>query len=138
MGAFMTTEIPYRNRNQTGWWIASVVLRYEWSDENIDDLDRNCKVWENWILVKASDREEAYEKATTIGEEQQGIESWDEETGIRGSFVFEGLGMLTPIYEDLGDGSEILWNEYDGIPVKKAKSFALPKEELECFQDGDS
>lgn len=29
MGAFMTTEIPYRNRNQTGWWIAFRTVIHE-------------------------------------------------------------------------------------------------------------
>jgi len=53
-------EIPRRNRNQTGWWIASYIERFEFYDEDKLNANRRCLAWENTILIKAEDREEAY------------------------------------------------------------------------------
>jgi hypothetical protein len=33
-------KVPHRNRNHTGWWIASFIERFEYSDENKANLNR--------------------------------------------------------------------------------------------------
>lgn len=62
-------------------------------------------------------------------------EAWDD-NGRKGSWQFEGLTSLLPIYEELEDGAEITWDKYENRAVKKVKSWALPKDKLEVF-DGD-
>ena len=130
----MKKEIPFRNRNQTGWWIASIVMRFEYYDEDKDDLKRECLVWDNLILVEAEDREDAFVKSNKLGIAGEN-EAWETDTGRKGKWKFEGLSGLLPMYDEFAHGAELLWNEYDGISVEKAKSMVLPKSELECFED---
>ena len=61
--------------------------------------------------------------------------AWDEKTKRKGSWHFEGLTSLLPIYETIEDGTEILWKEITGRSVKKIKSFVKKKNELEAFDD---
>ncbi|MFV1976928.1 MAG: hypothetical protein ACC651_14370 [Candidatus Scalindua sp.] len=53
----------------------------------------------------------------------------------KGCWRVEGLISLLPIYEELEDGAELIWNEYENISVKKVKSWIRKKEELETFDD---
>ena len=129
-------EIPFRNRNHTGWWIAYYVERFEYYDEDRSKLNRRCLAWENTILVRAEGREEAYRKAMAFGRIGDGSEGHDSGTRRRGAWRFEGLTSLVPIYEKIEDGAEILWREYKGRTVKKIKNRVRSKKELEAFDDG--
>ncbi len=117
------------------WYVARVLVRFEYYDEDKSNLNRRCKAWINQILIKAGSPEEAYEKALEHGKLHEAGEAWDD-TGRKGSWQFEGLTSLLPIYDELEDGTEISWHEYENRAVKKVKSWALPKDELEVF-DGD-
>ena len=128
-------KLLFRNRNQTGWWIASYVERFEYYDEDKRKLNRRCLAWENTILVQAGGREEAYRKAMAFGRIGDGSEGHDSQTRRRGAWRFEGLRSLLPICEKLEDGAEILWREYQGRTVKKVKSLVKAKKELEAFDD---
>ena len=55
-------SIPYRNRSPHGWWIGSYVERYEFNDEDRSNLNRRCDAYENTVILKAKNREEAYRK----------------------------------------------------------------------------
>jgi hypothetical protein len=50
------------------WWVATLLQRFEPYDENSSDEERPCYAHENVMLVKATDREEAYRKAIELGE----------------------------------------------------------------------
>ena len=128
-------KIPFRNRNHSGWWIASYIERFEYYDEDKSNINRRCLAWENTILIKSDSREEAYKKVTKIGKMSNNSEAWNEKTKRKGSWQFEGLTSLLPIYEKIEDGSEILWREYNGRSVKKIKSFVKKKSELAIFDD---
>ena len=56
--------------------------------------------------MKANDRNEDYKKAIEKGKLSEGSES--EINGRKGTWIFEGLTSLIPIYEELDDGAEIL------------------------------
>lgn len=131
-------SIPYRNRNHSGWWVASYIIGFEIDNENKKNLNRKCLAWENTILIQAEDREEAYRKSVKIGK----FNASDDSTRIRkygkwhtGRWVFEGLTSLLPIYEEMGDGCEILWAEYNNVSVRKIKAKTRSKKHLECFDD---
>lgn len=125
-----------KNKSSVGWYVASLLHRLEWFDEDTDNLNRRCLAWENQILIKANDPEEAYAKAVEHGNRhERSGEMWksdDEEQ--KGRWQFEGLTSLLPIYDELEDGAEITWTEHEKRSVKTIKSWALPKEELEVFE----
>ena len=130
----MKTKIPDRNRTRYGWWVATLVERYEYFDEDKANLNRRCTSWLNTILIKARDRNEAYRKALV-----QGNVCTDSVcgpvNGRLGHWVFEGLSCLLPIYDKLEDGAEIMLEQAENITVKTVKSCVREKKYLECFQD---
>lgn len=129
-------RIPFRNRNQYGWWVASYIERFEYYDEPKHKLGRRCLAWENTILVKARNREEAYRKAVAVGGQCEGSEGWNS-VGRKGAWRYEGLTMLLPIYEELEHGAEILWNEYAGRTVRSIRALVKSKRELTVFNDSE-
>jgi hypothetical protein len=126
-------RIPYRNKSPYGWWLATCLERFEFYDEDKSNSNRRCIAWENTILIKAKDREEAYGKAVENGKLSDGSEA--DFNGRKGTWVFEGLTSLIPIYEELEDGAEILWDEHKNCAVKTVKSWVRTKGELEAFTD---
>ena len=128
-------NIPFRNRNHSGWWIASYIERFEYYDEDKSNIARRCLAWENTVLIRARSRDQAYRKAVALGRLSNGNEAWDSETKRRGAWRFEGLTELLPVYEELRDGAEILWKEYDNRTVKTVKSFVKRKRDLSVFND---
>jgi uncharacterized protein DUF4288 len=129
---------PYRNRSPYGWWIASYIVRFEYEDENKGDLNRRCLAWENTIIIKAKNREQAYRKATKIGQGSNDNEGYNAANGRKGKWKYEGLTSLIPIYEELEDGAEIIWKEHQNRSVKKIKSWVKSKELLEAFDDNST
>lgn len=132
------SQIPYRNKSPFGWWIAAYIERFEYDDENQENPNRRCLAWENTIIIKARNREAAYKKAEKVGRLGDGNEGYSTEDGRRGRWRYDGLTSLLPIYEELEDGAEILWKEYENRSVKKIRSLVKAKEELECFDDEDA
>ena len=130
--------IPHRNRSPDGWWIASYLERFEYYDEDTRNLNRRCKAWENTILVKARDRNEAWRKAMAQGRLSEGNQASDSETGRKGVWRFEGLTSLLPIYEELEDGAEILWVEHAGRSVRSVRALVKRKRDLAVFDDSKS
>jgi hypothetical protein len=128
-------EIPYRNRSPYGWWIVSYLQRFEYYDEDRRNPNRRCLAWENTILIKAGDREEAWRKAMAEGRAGQGSEAWDEDTGRKGCWRFEGLTSLLPVYDKLEDGAEVLWTQHAGRSVRKIRAMVKGKRQLEVFED---
>ena len=127
-------QIPWRSRNHSGWWIASYIERFEYYDEPKRDLNRRCLAWENTIIVKAQNREVAYKKAMAVGRRGEGSEAWNKR-GRKGAWRFEGLTLLLPIYEELEDGAEVLWEEHDGRTVRKIREMVRSKSDLSVFYD---
>ena len=130
----MKKSIPAKNKSPHGWWVATIVERYEHFDEDKTKLNRRCTAWMNTVLIKASNRDEAYRKAIAQG--KIGTDSiCGPEGGRQGHWVFEGLASLLPIYEQLEDGAEIIWEQAVNVTVKTVRASVKEKRELECFQD---
>lgn len=99
--------------------------------------NRRCLAHENTILIKAKDREEAYQKAVNLGRISEGMEARDTDTGRSGLWRYEGLTSLLPVYEELEDGAEIFWVKHVGKTVRKIQSRVKAKNELEVFDDNE-
>lgn len=122
-------------KSPVGWYVAAVLLRFEFYDEDKTKVNRRCRAWINQILIKARNPEQAYKKALAHGKLEEG-------EGVipnkrKGKWIFEGLLSLLPIYEEFENGSEITWIEHQNKTVKKVKSLVKAKEELEVFKDED-
>ena len=134
VGRRKAEERAFRYDSAEGWWIASYLERFEWYDEDRRNPNRRCLAWENTVLIKAADREEAYRKVLTLGRLANGSEMWND-SGRKGAWVFEGVTSLLPVQEPLEDGAEILWAVHSGKSVKRIKARAKQKNDLEAFAD---
>ncbi|WP_353411592.1 DUF4288 domain-containing protein, partial [Arenicella sp. 4NH20-0111] len=116
---------------------ATLIERFQFDDEDLENPLRRCRAFSNVVILKATNREEAYSKAIKYGE--SGIDDksdWSNDKGRKGRWVFEGLSSLLAIYEDIDpDGTEILYDDDNGITVGKVQSWVRKKGELEVFQD---
>src|SRR5678816_1350300 len=130
-------DIPHRNKSPHGWWIASYIIRFEYEDEDGTDPNRRCLAWENTILLTARNREEAFRKAAKFGKAGDGDGTYRDIGGRKGTWRYEGLTDLLPIYEELEDGAEILWKEHRNRMVRTIQSRVKSKGELKVFDDSD-
>jgi len=125
------SKILFRNKNQTGWWIYCEVER--WTSNRQKKLTPNsrCLVYENTRLIKAKNREDAYRKALRLGKIGDGAKT----TG--GEWHFAGISFLSPVYEEIKDGAEILWCKHESMPLRKIRELVKSKQQLPVFNDRD-
>jgi hypothetical protein len=131
----MSKKVPYRNKSPYGWWVATEIIRFQFYDEDRSNPRRRCCADENTFLIKARDRHAAYRKAMAHGRTLDGAEGVDIVSGRKGTWVFEGLTSLLPVFDELEDGAEILWMQHPNITVGKVQSRIREKEDLEVFDD---
>jgi hypothetical protein len=126
------------NRNQSphGWWIASYVLRFVWNGEPEPARGDTAVVWENTMVLQATDRDAAFEKAVKLASDPSKSEPLvDESDPARsGRWMYEGLTNLLPIYDELRDGTEVLWVEHE-VPMRELQEWIKGKRDLEVFDD---
>jgi hypothetical protein len=95
-----------------GWYIAIYQLRFvQLADKRNSDPKRRFKVWENTVLVKAKNLDDAYRKVVRLGKAaatpyKGGSDAVDVQ------WLFEGVTELLPVYEEIEDGAEIMWGEW--------------------------
>ncbi len=109
------------------WYLSYEILYFELDDPS---TQQDYVVWENLILIKADNPEEAYEKAMKHGFLSEGEVKINDQ---KGRCRFKGLKKLIKIYEELEDGAEIEWRKYE---LSKAELEAViePKQELHAFK----
>jgi len=130
-------NIPWANRSPYGWWVASYIQRFEYKGQPRMAATARCLAWENMILIRAKSRELAYTKAIRFAKEAS-PRRWNlfgDPPGRLGRWVFEGLTSLTPIYDPLEDGSEIIWTEHRNTTLSKVRRRIKAKHLLEVFID---
>lgn len=127
-------KAAHKYRSPTGWWIASYIERAVWDDLRRLAQSSRCTAWENTIIFKAKDGNSAYSKAVRLGSSNKS--TFSDDTGKRtGRWVFEGLTSLLPIYDELADGTEILWRDHSGRALKSVRAMVKKKSDLEAFKD---
>lgn len=113
-----------------GWYVGSYLLRFvELSETGNDDPDASFLVWENTIIVRADNLEEAFRKVESVG--LQHTEPYKGgPDGVPVRWVFEGVSDLLPIYEPLEDGAEIMWAEHESVTLSKLRGQAMSLEQI--------
>jgi hypothetical protein len=100
-----------KNVSPVGWYVGSYLLRVvEWAQEGNDDPEKRFLTWENTILVRATDLDEAYDKIVectrlSTNPYKGGPQAVDVQ------WIFEGVTEILPVYEEIADGCEIIWSE---------------------------
>ena len=120
-----------KNISPVGWYVGTYLARFiEIDDPSNNDLEERFATWENTVIVKAEDLEEAYDKVNKIG-----IEHGDPYTGgkegIPVQWEYLGVIELLPIYEELEDGSEIMWSSNYPRKLKNLKAKVKCKNEFQ-------
>ena len=132
-------KVPSRNKSTHGWWVATLIERFEYDHEDKSNPRRRCRAWTNTVILKAADREKAFEKAIEYGElDKTNKSEWSDDKGRKGKWVFEGLSSLLPIYDEFDpDGTEIMFEDNVNVTVGRVKSWVRSKKELETFDDSE-
>ncbi|GAB2199459.1 DUF4288 domain-containing protein [Sessilibacter sp. MAH4] len=111
-----------KNISPVGWYIGTYLARFiEVEDSNNNDPEARFATWENTVIVKALTLEEAFEKVETIGlEHAEPYKGGKTEVPVQWEYL--GIIDLLPIYEELGDGSEVIWTSNHPKKLKNLKS----------------
>lgn len=113
-----------------GWYVVSYLLRFiGLTEEGNENLEKRFTTWENTIIVKAGSLDEAYDKAVQVA--MKATEPYKGgPKGVDVQWVFEGISEVMPIYEDLEDGSEIMWANHGSRKLKTIRRWAKEKHEF--------
>jgi hypothetical protein len=107
------------NLSPVGWYIASYLLRFVvLAEPGNDDPERRFHTWENTILVKAKNLDEAYEKVIEFAARETRPYKAGTPPGVDAQWIFEGVSELLAVHEEIGDGAEVMWAKY----TKKLKN----------------
>ena len=111
------------------WYISHELLYFE-AASSVSDQSGELTVWENLILLKAHDPEEAYQKALELGHaNDQGVTI----DGVEGRCKFRGLRDLVHIYDPLQDGAELEWHELQ-LTKDQLCSMVKRKRQMHAFK----
>ena len=119
-----------KNLSPVGWYIGTYLARFIEIDEpKNSDVEARFATWENTVIVKANDLEEAYDKVEAIGIEHAEPYKGGE-AGIPVQWEYLGVIELLPIYEEIEDGAEIMWASNYPRKLKKLLSMVKAKNEF--------
>ena len=126
LGALVTDK----NISPVGWYIGSYLIRFiELNENDNDDLEKKFLAWENTRIIKAISLDEAYDKLVKEAElDTKPYKGGKDGTPVK--WVFEGVTELLPIYEELEDGSEIMYREHKPKKLKKLRKAVYEKNEF--------
>jgi hypothetical protein len=108
------------------WFLAELIQQFTFANGD------GPLVWVNKVLIKANGLEEAYEKALKRGDIYNS--TFVNTDGIEVKGTFRGLHDLFLIYEDLEDGTELIYEEFEEISEEEIAAMISPKEQLAAFQ----
>jgi hypothetical protein len=119
-----------KNLAPHGWYVGSYLLRFiEREAKGNFNPGKKFLVWENTVIVKAKNMNQAYDKIVALGKKETTPYKGGPE-GVDVQWLFEGITQVLPIYEELKDGAEIMWLEYRGRTLKKIRSWARTKAQV--------
>jgi len=119
-----------KNISPVGWYVGTYLARFiEIEDESNSDPEARFATWENTVLVRASTLEEAFEKVEKIGVEHAEPYTGGE-TGVPVQWEYVGIIDLLPVYEELEDGSEIMWASNNPRKLKNIQALVKDVDDL--------
>lgn len=114
-----------------GWYVGSYLLRFvELNEADNDDPEASFLVWENTVIIRAEDLDEAFRKVEAAGLQQSEPYQGGLDGGVPVQWIFEGITDLLPIYEPLEDGAEIMWAEHESVKLSKLRSQSMFLEQI--------
>jgi hypothetical protein len=118
-------KISNKNGN---WYIVEIIEKCEPVQRNEKQELRRVTTWGNHHLIKADSPEKAFDKAVKLGKEAE--YKFTNSDKIEMEWIFVGIGELLPIYEDIEDGAELMWNDYGFISNRRTMRMPYKKKEL--------
>ncbi|WP_339409636.1 DUF4288 domain-containing protein [Pseudomonas sp. EA_35y_Pfl2_R5] len=119
-----------KNISPVDWYVASYLIRFtEINDPNNENQEERFISWENTIIVRATDLDDAYDKAVKIAHETTEPYLGGPDA-VPVQWVFEGITELLPIYEELEDGAEIMWAEHRPRKLKNLQKLVRSRNEF--------
>jgi len=120
-----------KNISPVGWYVGSYIIRFiELNETSNDDLEKRFTAWENTRIIKAKNLDEAYDKL--VKEAMLGCEPYKGgPDGVPVQWTFEGVTELLPIYEEMEDGSEIMYREHNPKKLKNLRKLVRKKNEFQ-------
>ncbi len=124
----------HSQRRRGRWYIASYIQRIDPVSAFKTETTRHkpWAVWENRILVRASDSEHALKRTMqllcSVGHDYQNAD------GVLLRSKVEGLTGLVRVIDELADGAEIEWLDHTGETVMAMKKRLRKKPKLEAFR----
>lgn len=116
-----------KNISPVGWYVVSYLLRFvELNDDRKDDDEARFLSWENTVLVRASSLDEAHQKGLSVARENSKPYKGGPD-GVPVQWKLVGITDVLPIYEELGDGAEIMWTERAPRKLKNLKQMVRQK-----------
>jgi hypothetical protein len=111
-------------------WFWAYLIQMAVAKSQLRNHSAPAEVWKNLVIVQAKDADEAFEKASKIGESEsgdcRGTLRLNEKPAVA---QFLGVADMGLIYDDLGDGAEILWH-IRKCSQKTARSMVASKSDL--------
>ncbi|WP_206482263.1 DUF4288 domain-containing protein [Nonlabens ponticola] len=113
---------------KNNWFIVEIIEKCEPANRDQTQDLRRVMTWGNHHLIKANSAEHAFDKAVQLGKECNYKFVNSDKIEMESSFV--GIGELIPIYEDIEDGSELMWMDYGLISDRRTMKMPYQKKEL--------
>jgi len=118
----LLSVIMDKNISPVGWYIGTYLARFiEIEDKNNNDPEARFATWENTVIVRALTLEEAFDRIEKIGKEHAEPYKGGK-TGVPVKWEYLGIINLLPIYEEIEDGSEVMWASNNPKKLKNLKS----------------
>ena len=124
----MTKKVEKISNKNGNWFIVEIIEKCEPVKRNEKQELRRVTTWGNHHLIKADSPEKAFDKAVKLGKEKN--YKFINSDKIEMESFFVGIGELLPIYEDIEDGAELMWNDYGLISNRRTMRMPYKKKEL--------
>jgi Domain of unknown function (DUF4288) len=111
------------------WFLADIVERSEAVGSDKSNPRRRCLTWINTLLIRASSRAEAYDKALGIARKEY-TSRYKAVSGRTVQWTVVGISALVPVYESLKDGAEIAWTDRGYLSAKRSDAMVVSKQAL--------
>ncbi len=117
--------------NRRNWWLVSVCEQNEVVGTDKQNPRRLAATWVNSLLINAPTLDDAYDKALRLS--RIGGGRYRAVGGKTAYWKVVGVVDLVPVYDDIEDGTEIMWTDRGAMTVGKAKKEVLTKSDLKRY-----
>ena len=119
-----------KNVSPVGWYFGSYLQRFvELEDSRRNEPNQRFASWENSVVVKAKSISQAFDKVEKLAKKNSKPYLGGEH-GVRVQWEYLGVTELIPIYEEIGDGAEIAWEQRRPRSLKTLRLWVKSKDEI--------